>query len=251
LLDYAQEFGDSERKLAIKGLAIAAGVGAALVLLFVLLMRNKISMAIEVIEASSDAVMDLPLTFIIPVVVAALAVAFVVVWAFILLNILSVTIVFERDVVNSSAFTSITTDAKYLDRKFDESMQNWVYYHAFGLFWGLQFLVYLSYGILSGAVADHYFTARDHNGQKYSGSGIMGSAVLASVWRTIRYHLGTIAFGSLILAVCRAIQSIVHFLEAKTKPQSNCVQRALFTFVNCCVSCVTCFMDKVNRQALI
>ena len=48
--------------------------------------------------------------------------------------------------------------------------------------------------------------------------------VFVSVWRVFRYHLGTVAFGSIIIALVQLIRLIMKYLEKKAKD----VRRDLF-----------------------
>ena len=41
--------------------------------------------------------------------------------------------------------------------------------------------------------------------------------VFVSVWRVFRYHLGTVAFGSFIIALVQLIRLIMKYLEKKAK----------------------------------
>ena len=41
--------------------------------------------------------------------------------------------------------------------------------------------------------------------------------VLQSWWRLVRYHLGTVAFGSFIIALIQFIRMIMHYIEKKLK----------------------------------
>jgi solute carrier family 44 protein 1 (choline transporter-like protein)/choline transporter-like protein 2/4/5 len=55
--------------------------------------------------------------------------------------------------------------------------------------------------------------------------------------RATRYHLGTIALVSLIIAIIQTIRLIVKYIEDKLSgPEPNQVQRALFCCIQCCLS---------------
>ena len=41
--------------------------------------------------------------------------------------------------------------------------------------------------------------------------------VLMNAYRVLRYHLGTLAFGSLIIAIIRMIRIMIEYAEAKLK----------------------------------
>ena len=48
-------------------------------------------------------------------------------------------------------------------------------------------------------------------------SKIPSAPLTASFYRTFRYHLGTLAFGSLIIAIIRMIRVMIEYIEEKLK----------------------------------
>ena len=109
--------------------------------------------------------------------------------------------------------------------------------------------------MVAGAVANWYFTPYQDSGKKQRGTadgqlpryvkpqlkrlvcqlelGAVRAAVRYSVWRAIRYHLGTIAFGSLIIAIVQFIRALVMYLEKTSKGKNNRIQKAVFAIVQC------------------
>jgi len=45
--------------------------------------------------------------------------------------------------------------------------------------------------------------------------------------RVCRYHLGSIAFGSLLIAICQLIRIVLEFLDRRLKNSKNCVAKFL------------------------
>ena len=52
--------------------------------------------------------------------------------------------------------------------------------------------------------------------------------VFVSVWRVFRYHLGTVAFGSFIIALVQLIRLIMKYLEKKAKDVRRDFLRQIF-----------------------
>jgi len=80
------------------------------------------------------------------------------------------------------------------------------------------------------------------------------NAVWASAKRTLLCHLGTIAFASLIIAIIDFIRAVVKYIEETTRPkngQRNKLQECMFCMIQCCLSCIRCCCDKINKNALI
>merc|ERR1712038_523893 len=77
--------------------------------------------------------------------------------------------------------------------KFDERTTQAGYYLIFCLFWTIAFIQALGQIVISMSVAKWYFTRDKFN---------IGSCTVAkSITDSFRYHLGTAAFGSFIIAV--------------------------------------------------
>jgi len=79
---------------------------------------------------------------------------------------------------------------------------------------------------------------------------LIGSTILKSAYRFFRYHVGSAAFGSLILAIVQSIKLILKYFEwqaEKFKGKTNtcivCMFKCLICCVNCCESCIK-FISK-------
>ena len=69
-----------------------------------------------------------------------------------------------------------------------------------------------------------------------------------------QYHLhfqGTIAFGSLIIAVIQLARSILSYVESKLKAFNNDLTKCLLCLCKCCLWCLEKFMRFINRNAYI
>ena len=82
------------------------------------------------------------------------------------------------------------------------------------LLWGLFFLSALEELVMAGAFSAWYWT--------FNKKDDLPTAPLSlSVWRAFRYHLGTLAFGSLIIAIIRFIRIMIEFVEERLKEYSQ------------------------------
>eukprot|EP01016_Furgasonia_blochmanni_P044095 TRINITY_DN6088_c0_g1_i2.p1 TRINITY_DN6088_c0_g1~~TRINITY_DN6088_c0_g1_i2.p1 ORF type:complete len:301 (-),score=73.56 TRINITY_DN6088_c0_g1_i2:215-1039(-) len=79
--------------------------------------------------------------------------------------------------------------------------------------------------------------------------------ILRSYWRAFRYHLGSLAFGSLILAIVQAIRLVLAYLHAKAKQtgatKQNKVLEYVFRCLQCCMACFERFIRFLNKVAYI
>ena len=82
-------------------------------------------------------------------------------------------------------------------------------YNLFGFFWGLFFIEALDQMVLAGAFASWYWVLNKKDVPKMP--------LMSSFYRTFRYHIGTLAFGSLIIAIIRMIRVMIEYIEDKLK----------------------------------
>ncbi|KAJ8033653.1 Choline transporter-like protein 3 [Holothuria leucospilota] len=88
----------------------------------------------------------------------------------------------------------------------DEMIKYMRYYYIFGILWGTQFVLAFEQCVTAGAVAEWFF-ARDKKS--------LGSPISKSMGRVLRYHVGSIAFGSFIIAVVMLARLILGYIQSK------------------------------------
>jgi choline transporter-like protein 2/4/5 len=81
--------------------------------------------------------------------------------------------------------------------------------------------------------------------------GVPCSTLCASLFRALIFHLGTIAFGSLIIAIVKIIRGVLEYFEEKVKNKTGKVARCLFCCCRCCLFCLEKFLKFLNRNAYI
>jgi hypothetical protein len=103
--------------------------------------------------------------------------------------------------------------------------------------WTQQLIEAISVCTVAGAVCRYYW--KDQEG--------LGWAVLGSLYNAFRYHLGSLIFGSCILAVVQFFRLTLEYLDRQTSGTDNAVVR---TVKGCCKVCLWCvhkclkFMSK-------
>ena len=81
--------------------------------------------------------------------------------------------------------------------------------------------------------------------------GVPCMSLLSSIFRAIVFHLGTIAFGSLIISLVKVIRGVLEYFEEKVKDKTGSVARCLFCCCRCCLFCLERFLKFLNRNAYI
>ena len=68
-----------------------------------------------------------------------------------------------------------------------------------------------------------------------------------------RYHWGSLAFGSLLLAIVQFVQLMVEIFKRQaqnTGQNSKCMEYVI-KCIECCLACVECIVKFINTQAYI
>uniref|UniRef100_A0A914QD51 Choline transporter-like protein n=1 Tax=Panagrolaimus davidi TaxID=227884 RepID=A0A914QD51_9BILA len=97
-------------------------------------------------------------------------------------------------------------------------------YNLFACFWMSCFVGAFSDITLAGAFASYYWAFQKPK-------DVPSFPVLSSAGRALRYHMGSLAFGSLILAIVKIIRFILEFLYQKLHASKNAVLKVIFTYV--------------------
>jgi len=142
------------------------------------------------------------------------------------------------------------TYTTYVAYEFDEEFMNYMWFHIFCGFWTVQFIIYWSYAVVAGVFAEWYFSPWDE-ADTDSKKMAPGSPLFRSIWRVARYHSGTVAFGSLIIAIIRFIRAIFLYIEAKLIDMENPVARCCLCCIHCFLKCVDCCIDKLSKDGFV
>jgi choline transporter-like protein 2/4/5 len=243
---------------------ILSSVALVIVVLLVIFLRKHIRIAVALIREASKAVSSITSTLIFPLfpwLLQLLVLGWFVSVLFFLAgsthpvyraemsNCICTTnngTYKDGDVCNPSTFGKCLNSCNANCTLSHEKEQYVDYLHAFnifGLFWGLFFVSALGQMILAGTFATWYWT--------FNKSDVPFFTVTQSTGRTFRYHLGTLAFGSLILAICRIIRVILEYINHKLSKYDNPCVKAIMCCLRCFFWCLEKFIKFINKNAYI
>ncbi|XP_036385684.1 choline transporter-like protein 2 isoform X1 [Megalops cyprinoides] len=118
------------------------------------------------------------------------------------------------------------------------------FYNVFLFFWCANFVTALGQVTLAGAFASYYWAFKKPD-------DIPSNPILSSLGRALRYHTGSLAFGSLILAIVQVIRVVLEYLDQKLKGAQNKFAKFLLSCLKCCFWCLEKFIKFLNRNAYI
>ncbi|KAL3320351.1 hypothetical protein Ciccas_000963 [Cichlidogyrus casuarinus] len=256
------------------GLAISAMIINIIVFIIVMCLRNRIGLAIAIINEASKAIKCIMSALFFPLIPFALVLGSVALWMSVMLylastgtkNFSNVVIptnnsVQTIDQIESSSQTvpenievsPCTMDMANVSNNFHcyftyYGGNEWSYYlQAYNLvatLWLMNFFIAFGEIVLAGAFASWYWAWSKPK-------DVPALPILASVSRVLRYHLGTIAFGSSIITLIQIIRAILAYTHRRVKGVGSCPAKFCSCLCQCCFWCLEKIMRFINRNAYI
>ncbi|XP_045581957.2 choline transporter-like protein 1 isoform X1 [Procambarus clarkii] len=208
--------------------AIVSTIVTVLFLIILIAMRNRIKLVIALFKEAGKAVASMPLMLLQPI------------WTFLWLALVCALWVLGWIIIESSGDPNkYYNTIVFVINDFIKYMR---IYHIFAILWITQFLLACQDVTIAGAVAQWYFTRNKKE---------LGWPIAESMHRMFRYHLGSIALGSLIIAIVKFIRLILKYIERKLNGNSNQVCSFMLKCCQCCLWCFEKFLKFLSRNAYI
>ena len=122
------------------------------------------------------------------------------------------------------------------------------WFHLFALFYMNEFLKALAQFVYASSACIWYFSHDKGTDEK---------PIKTSFKRAFRYHLGSLAFGSLIVAIIRFIMFFMEYIKKKVdktvgqKTKQGKIYRCIICCCQCCMNCVARTMEFINKHAYV
>ncbi|KAL4378058.1 hypothetical protein GQ457_02G037750 [Hibiscus cannabinus] len=124
-----------------------------------------------------------------------------------------------------------------------------IFFHLLGGYWATQFFIACSSTVIAGSVASYYWARGEMSPE------IPFLPVFASMKRLIRYSLGSVALGSLVVSFVESIRFILESIRRKLKVSGTTSDGWFGRMGNHtshgCLRCVEWTIKSVNRNAYI
>ncbi|KAL3184063.1 hypothetical protein MRX96_006174 [Rhipicephalus microplus] len=235
-------------------------VGILIILLLLLIfLRKRIVIAIALIKEASKAVALMPSALFFPILPYLLHLLLFAFWGSVAVYLASSGTAEFKYMNMTHGNNSLTTQScsaqdfnktlSHLRCQFTQYVANQhlsrlQIYNFIGLIWGMFFIVGLGQVALAAAFASYYWAFRKPQDVPFF-------AVLHGLWITVRYHLGSVAFGSLILTIVRVIRIVLEYIDEKLKKYDNEFTKCLLRCCKCCFWCLEKFLKFLNKNAYI
>ncbi|XP_042808446.1 choline transporter-like protein 5 isoform X2 [Panthera pardus] len=117
-------------------------------------------------------------------------------------------------------------------------------FNLFVFLWLINFVIALGQCALAGAFASYYWALKKPD-------DIPPYPLFTAFGRAIRYHTGSLAFGSLILASIQIFRIVLEYLDRHLKEAQNNISKFLQCCLKCCFWCLETVVKFLNRNAYI
>jgi len=254
---------DENTKRAQQVFGAISGAATIIFILMTICLRERIRIAIEVINVAGKALEDMPLLVWFPFSFAVVPTAFAILWVVVTAFMFSMSE--TESVATPDRIVGITSGdlrnsygeifpANYTMINYESTIEYTFGFHFFMFLWVIQFFVYWLYTVIAGAIGDWYFSRKGENGERLRGEEphqLSRKPICGSVVRTTWYHSGSIAFGACIIAVIQFIRACLAYFEKQMGKEGGCVQKYFMRILQCVLWCLECCMDAINKRAMI
>uniref|UniRef100_A0A4P6D6X4 Choline transporter-like protein n=1 Tax=Rhodnius prolixus TaxID=13249 RepID=A0A4P6D6X4_RHOPR len=209
-------------------IAIVATIVTVIILLVIIVLRKRIKLVVELFKEAGRAVTRMPF-FIIGTILTVIVLAIVMIlWFYFALWI------------QSSGDLALAESTYYYKKDTIMKITRW--YNIFGMLWITQFCIGCQHMIIAGAVATWFFT-RDKDA--------LTSPIQKSAYNLVRYHLGSVAIGSLFIAIFQFLRAILKAIESQAKDSKNGIVKCILKACQCCLHCFENILMYLTRNAYI
>ncbi|CAH1108165.1 unnamed protein product [Psylliodes chrysocephalus] len=220
---------DSEKTDTYLVFAILATIATVVICLIIFVMRSRIKLVVQLFEESGKAITAMPILLFEPIL------------TFLFLGItVSLWFYFCLWIESSGSLTE--TKPNIYQYKKDGWMKFTRWYNFFAMLWMTQFAIGCQHMIIAGAVAIWYFKRNKSS---------LGTPVLQSAENLVRYHLGSVALGSFLIATVQFARVLLKITEKYLKKKDG---KCIDCMLKCCQCCLYCFekiLKYITRNAYI
>jgi len=214
-------------------------VFATFVFITVMIARKKIKVVVAIIVESTSVFASMPSLMIFPswsVFVQGAVCVWGIAGAGMLLSMKPESYDAALDLIPDVNQTQLSGLERFRQTQPDTLTHFFLILQFFAWLWGMQFVQAAAWTTMSGAVCHWYFFRNDE--KEETRVPIMGS-----LYRVLRFHVGSIAFGSLIIAICQFLRWMLLYLERHFNQSNNPLVKMAF---KCCALCLYCLEKSIK-----
>lgn len=225
--------------------AIVFWAFAGLSLLLIIGIRKRVKLAVKTTRTAARALIDIPSMIALPFLQLLGFLIFLIVWA-VYMGVVASTGEMTEGVVDLYG-----VDVTYTYFEYTDLAKRSFWFLLFVLIWTAQWLVSMGQVTLSVAFSSWYFS-KDKKSLPCSG-------IFSYLCTSLRYHAGTAAFGSLLVAIVQFIRAVLTYVQRRIETLSNSPADSIMPYrqtarvlSGCCFCCLWCLekaIKFVNKNA--
>ena len=252
---------------------------AFLLLTQMIFQRAAIRTAIDVVKLACMALGSMPQLQFFPIItyfsLACLIVYFIIVQCLLMtasditlddITLAANTAISSVSSTNSSINVTISATTSTTAVNSVEAINYLYLYHLFGLLWANSFIQGVGIMTIAGAVSQWYWSPFEYVTADTNDDGkidecdikvkrtiVKGMPVTSSLIRTIKYHMGSIAFGSLIIAIVQLMRIVMAYItkQAENLGGDSKIKKIVLAIVNCMLWCLEKCVKFISKNSYI
>jgi len=216
--------------------------GAMAWLCIILYLKDRLTLAIGLIIQTAKALVSMPIIVLfVPAMQVVSFILFVIPWVVYCIAMAAS----GEIVVRQAGLTDddMAVQVNYKDVVYTSQQKNEAWFMLFGYFWTTEFILASGQMITAMCLCCYYFTRN----KMYIGN----ITVLQGLWMVIRYHLGTIAFGSCIVAIVQMIRAYITYLEKYAGGGDTRLKKMILACLQCFMKCIERCIKYINFNAYV
>jgi len=205
--------------------------------------RKTIDMCVGCIATACDCIFDMPTMLLEPIIGGLLKIFifFGLLWGLIWLV--------STGTVGADSMEHGGKKIVGLSRTVDviEEQRSYIIYYMFGILWIMAMCDGMQNFVIGYAVVIWYYQPKDPNGKKSRPF----LPCLRGFGHGLLFHLGSIAFGSFLIAATDALRLIMSVIAKQATASGNTVGACVAKCCTCCLTCFRKFLEYINKNAYI
>lgn len=204
-----------------------------LFLLLIFCCYDEIQSALAVITAAAVFVFSNFFVLLVPIIAIVISCGLI---AYFIATLVFIYSIGDKQQYGNTPFSSVD---------WDSTTNNLWYYQLVALIWVMAFVISVLQFVIAATAAQWYFSSTTDQ----HGSG----SLCKSLYWTVRYHLGSLGFGSLILTIVILVRWIFNYMKKKVEKggASNKFTKCLLSCASCCLKCIGECIIFLTKNAYI
>ncbi|OVA00585.1 Choline transporter-like [Macleaya cordata] len=239
----------------IRAVAVLMTIIMAIAILSSLAIVRRILMGTSVLRVAAKVIGEVQALIVFPVIPYTILAIFYMFWFSAALHLFSSGQILQNDCKSNCCAYDLESKRVICDRCCGYSIHYTphiaiaILFHLFGCYWATQFFIASSSTVIAGSVASYYW-ARDETSKE-----IPFLPVFSSMKRLMRYSLGSVALGSLVVSFVESVRYVLESIRRKLKGGSSTsetwVGKTTSGCSRCCLGSINWTIRSVNRNAYI